>query len=329
MPSLSEIAIQQPHLRPVIDSLPPPYTDQGYSLHLGELNTTLAGDESIIKIPVSSQFTSTHAHFEASAVEALPHDAPLHTPRVLFRGDSGDLGYTVLSRVPGTVIENHELSTLTPHEREEFGKKIGHFIAWLARSVSFESYENITRQSPLTTTDRTELLTPSIVQSEAIGDAFGNTRELLQLVLADLKEKLHDGQATGTLDPSIIGHDDLRDANLTFMPDNGKLILHGVFDFGIMKPSSPERELRHIVNAGHVALEMARRTYELEADASLDDELLMFWATLQAASVCAFNITGKNFASAAEKIHTLHILQPALGWQKAAKELRQETGLSF
>jgi aminoglycoside phosphotransferase (APT) family kinase protein len=322
MPLLSELAQLHPEIESVCNHLGnQPYAQgEDYILRQnGEMNHVLVGMASVIKVPRGTENNQSieeiaAAQFESRVVAEL-NNSDDQPPLIL--PDSYDVSddypaYAVFSRVPGTVLSHEQARNFNPAEKEAYGRQLGLFIAWLGNVISFEQYGKTIDLFNPETFDRTTAIAyeASMYASRASDDGIP---EFLGNVLLDVHDEYRLRLNDGSLEPTIIGHDDLREGNLTFTRHLSKWALSGVFDFGITKLSSPERELRHLATLGPDVLEPGIGAYESQTGAQLSRDLIQFWALAQTATNYAASLRTGNISKATSKHRDLKTLLPKLG----------------
>lgn len=280
-----------------------------YSIAQGDTNIALithAEKQTVIKVPLTSCIRDAEdtAYFESRIVSSLHENAktppPLATPRLL-NYDTSPLPYGMYSYLPGEIVTTKEIRTWSATAKNDLGRKIGAFVAWMESAMSLERYQEIRSSAPYAViSDREDylhggLLIPRYMQLAAhnqdIATFFAQTRRLY------IQQK-----AEGALKPTIIGHDDLWTGNMVF--DNART-LRGIFDFGLTKPSSPERELRHTAAMGKEVTLAAVAEYERQTHKKVSIPLLGFWAIAQTATNLEFSILWNKQHNASQKHHDL------------------------
>jgi hypothetical protein len=284
MPLLSELAQLHPEIESVCNHLGnQPYVQgEDYILRQnGEMNHVLVGMASVIKIPRGTENNQSIEEIAAAQFES----------RVVAELNNSD-------DQPPLILP--------------YGRQLGLFIAWLGNVISFEQYGKTIDLFNPETFDRTTAIAyeASMYASRSSDDGIP---EFLGNVLLDVRNEYRLRLNDGSLEPTIIGHDDLREGNLTFTRHLSKWALSGVFDFGITKLSSPERELRHLATLGPDVLEPGIGAYESQTGAQLSRDLIQFWALAQTATNYAASLRTGNISKATSKHRDLKTLLPKLG----------------
>jgi hypothetical protein len=282
---------------------------------LSELNAVVfAGDDMVIKMPLSTgEYARSKSFFESEVVAELntaTTPPPLAIPK--FMDMRWEPPYHALYRkVPGQVLTNADVKRFSVAEKQAFGRKIGSFIAWLGEAMSLDAYSGIVDALPnLQLGDRIDNM--RYYAQYGINDTLDDT---LSEVLIDTWLQYRQLHTAGKLKPTMVGHDDLRIANMTFVRQAGLWHPHGVFDFDITKPSSGERELRHIMPLGPAVIEPAVEAYEAASGQSVDESVLRFWAIGQVASAAAAFAVRNNASGLAERLIDLRYLCPERDWE--------------
>jgi|GEM_PF-2778893 len=262
----------------------------------------------------------TRAAFEARIVEQLSGGPPppLLVPRLISYTPE-DPGHLLLSKVPGHVLPNEAVRSFTDAEKQKLGQKIGEFVAWLSQVITPAKWQEI-----VDTTNRGAV--PDRINNIVFHGGRARSGEIADDTLSDvLIEVIDEYEAQrDTLTAPIVGHNDLRADNITFTRQDGQWRPNGVFDFGITRPSSAERELRHLMPLGEVAIEPAIAAYEQATGQALSRPLLRFWAIGQAASACASFASGSpiNIPRLTERVNDLTYLLPDRDWSGLQALLR-------
>lgn len=262
--------------------------DTGYDIAQGDTNTVLISHTEkpvVIKVPNTScrRDAKDTAYFESTIVNSLHEQAvapaPVSIP-CLLNYDTRPSPYSMYSFLPGRIVSNEEIRSWTAAEKTRLGENIGAFVAWMESALSLEQYQDIrnsARYADISNRDNFlhgALLRPRYNQLEP------HNRELA-LFFAATRRLYREQKAQGVLTPTIIGHDDLHAGNIVFDDDQ---TLQGVFDFGLTKPSSPERELRYAVPMGNEVIGSAITEYERQTGKRIHLPLLGFWAIVQVAT---------------------------------------------
>ncbi|HUS25806.1 MAG TPA: phosphotransferase [Nevskiaceae bacterium] len=204
--------------------------------------------------------------------------------------------YAVFRKVLGQVLERSAVRRFDPDEKVQVGTKMGETIAWMANTISIATYENEVGPGRLRPHPYFPSGRPVGEREQSLAYALTHKTELVRRGLNSLSGLLTDlyGQYLmyedeGVLNPTIMGHDDLHPANLAFDQNtSGAWNLGGVFDFGLFKPTTPERELRHVYPFGDIALRAAATAYQARRPGDrIDMALVEFWAGLQASTTYA------------------------------------------
>lgn len=261
--------------------------------YTGEMSVTAVGEEHVIKValpdddyPRSTRFGGyKQALFEAYAnfcVNEAGTPSPIALSSLEEAVSTNGPNYNVFTKVQGEVFDREAVRRFTAEEQTNLGRQIGVFVAWMGQNVTFDSYNEALGLSGYKPFDR-------ISDLELWGDraAYYDMPGELSALILDIHDEYVRLSRSNLLNPTIIGHDDLRPAgNMAFVRENDTWMLNGIFDFGLMKPSSPERELRHLT-ALPVALDSAMSAYESATCSSLSKELIVFWGLAQSVTTFA------------------------------------------
>jgi aminoglycoside phosphotransferase (APT) family kinase protein len=245
-----------------------------YALHIHAPVQPLAGGEmnEVFMINSTPQFVIKSPRpvpFRASAEDitayegitlALLNEAkakpPVQVPRIFDCDNVARPPRNILSYVSGEILDTEAIQELSPMERQRLGHNLGAFVVWMANAISPEVQAQI---------------------AEEVGFAPFSRKDVLGLRLRYAKHLMQNGYYTmvETMyalydtyddivppDADVVGHNDLRAANLVFGKDTNNLYrLDGVFDFGITTTASVEHEMRHFVGMGDGVLEAAVAEY--------------------------------------------------------------------
>jgi hypothetical protein len=260
-------------------------TENYKKVESGDFNSVLLGDRLVVKTPhsdgVSARAAST---FEAYVVAELDGCiSPLAIPRLVTSNGQSSPYYVALTRVPGEVLHTDEVQLFCPAEMQSFGAQTGGFIAWLAANFNPGAYQEIVDLAGYKVPHRGDYI------DKFASDPLALDRQdrAAAYVALDVYDEYKDLQISGAMQPSLIGHDDLRVDNMTFEFRDRQWHMAGVFDFNLTKPSTPEEQLRHIAPFGDWALEAAIKAYEEVATSArrVSLRLIGFWALAQAVTV--------------------------------------------
>lgn len=250
--------------------------------------------------------------FESMIVAKLSESPkpPLAVPQ-LIEFDSRFPGHAIFSKVPGQVLPNELVRGFSPTEKKALGQKIGGFVAWLSTAVSIDDYRELAHESGRGMVPERTNNMRLYARKARMGEISDPT---LAAVLIEVEDEYEARRET--LEVSIVGHDDLRVDNFTFEQEDGLWRPAAVFDFGIAKPSGPERELRHMLPLGEEVTEATIASYESATGETLSRSLMHFWAIGQAASACAA-FAGKpeiDTSRLGERVNDLVYLLPDRDW---------------
>jgi hypothetical protein len=264
-----------------------------YSIAQGDANIALithTEKQVVIKIPVASCMRDAEdtAYFESSIVSSLQEYTeapPVTIPRALIY-DTSPLPYGMYSYLPGNIVSNDEIRRW-PNERQiALGSKIGAFVAWMASAMPLEQYKEIRASARYADIfNRDDYLHGALIKPRY--EQLAKYNQGIATFFASARQLYRSQKSAGLLKPTITGHDDLYTGNMVFSDDK---TLQGIFDFGLTKPSSPERELRHTATMGSAVAHAAIAEYERQTNTKLNVPLLGFWAIAQTATNLEFTI---------------------------------------
>lgn len=285
-----------------------PYTHN----NTGEVNHVLFVDtDLLLKIPRSFP-KNKGVLFEGLIVAELDRkqEPPLEIPS-LIDCHPHPPAYNLFRRVEGEALSVKDVLALSTEEKYELGRKIGEFVTWMSGALDFPTYQQIIRDvDSITLSNRLSWLSKYAITARA--DAALDPA--LAEMLLDLGDEQRDLHAQGLLQPTIIGHDDLRPDNLTFIQHEDKWHPHGVIDFGITQPSRPERELRHVASLGDEARTGAIEGYEETSGKKIDHQLLSFWTRAQLIQTTAYGYLLGDRDFLEKKQCMLQVTIPEIDW---------------
>lgn len=258
--------------------------------------------------------------FEALVVQQLAaaEPAPLSVPQLLKYSPTSP-GYAVFSKVGGETLSAEEHRSFTPDEKRAYGQKMGEFVAWMATAMNQAGYARIIEQvGGWTPVDRVDRITQC---GQLARSGTGPLDQNLAKVLIDTEDQYHQLRAEGLMEPTLIGHDDLHNGNVTFKNQDGMRQAVGAIDFAITKPNTPERELRYTAIMGREAADAAVETYQQLTGQTLSRRLLRFWAIGQVATVCAYRAMNGLQEELAGSVKDLQIVLPERDWSGLATVL--------
>jgi len=278
----------------------------------GECSQVLIGTDTVIKTPLvqnDSDLALRNTRFEAAIVQALNKaetESPLEVPRLLLSQTKASPYYNAFTKVQGDVVEYERVRRFSEQEYLDLGRRIGAFIAWMSTAVELEVYDEIFRATRPVIFERADF-----IRSQAERAGADDMPRALGRLLVDVRDELDRRTDDGSITPTIVGKDDFGIGNLAFRLQGGLHMVRGNFDFGITKPSRPEREFRHFAPFPTV-LEAGVDEYEAITGTKLSRELIQFWAVAQTATNYAGCLQAgpKYTAKAASKLVDLKILLP-------------------
>lgn len=264
----------------------PYYSGRSYTTAHGENSTVLitSGENpSVVKIYADGDDESRkRACLESFIVGALAEcaePAPVAVPVVEDCQATRRPYYATYSYVPGTIINREQIRRFSSTEQAQFGSGIGRFVAWLEVAIPLETYEELHHLAPAKLPGREQYL-----EGRKFQQLYGSMKMVdagFRRILGGLWAYNNALRTTGELTPTLVGHDDLHPGNLTFTQTEEGWRLHGIFDFGLAKPSTAERELRFLAPLGSRVIDAAIETYESESGRVVDRGLLAYWGVVQ------------------------------------------------
>lgn len=291
-------------------------TEQSYiDTSTGENGRVLLGTTKVIKMPrfVQGAESLRCVLFESAIINTINmHDGqpPLKVPSVIQTHVTSPPYYSSLTRVGEQVIGQTELRQFDTYRLQDYGTSIGSFVAWMESAITIDEYSDIyDRSGRPQIFDRTNFVrnSPEYFKDQPIPHSLAR-------LLLDVRDELTEREKDGDLVPTLVGHDDLWIGNVAFANTRDGPKVEGVFDFGLTKPSSPERELRALAVLPD-ALETGITAYESRSGRHLSRELIGFWAVAQIATNYAGMLKSKNYAGAEGKCKDLEVLLPGVDWK--------------
>jgi hypothetical protein len=291
----------------------------------GDINSVQlvdADDRSyIFKVPIKYGYADTmrpyvdhnymyHERAVLELLEAAGNTAPVQVPKLLKSYDDA----LVLTFVPGAQLDTSQVRSFTPNEQQQLGHTTAECVAWLAEAIGLETYRKYTAEHCFSPPNRQTYIWPN-------SPGFKDLDRTNQFTLAAVSERLlreYQGRRqAGQLEPTIVGHDDLRAHNLTFTATPGNQRMHGAFDFGNAQPSSPEREFRHLTYIGPIATNAAIERYEALTDTPVSPSLVDFWGRVQVITTAASIIVNNlDVIPRTELRAQLELLLPDHDWRE-------------
>jgi hypothetical protein len=305
-----------------------------YEIHEGEVNVALLVRETphgnfpdyVVKVPKANWpgITDTvdgskYSAYEAAIVQCMnesPLEPPVHVPQLLGKSKPSDPAWAAFSFVPGEVLSYRQIrERFSDAEIQRFSRTIGNLASWFSKAVSFDAYTALNPPQPF---NKERICLTAAERAIALNrTTHPRVQHLGDLVKGDY-EFLQEYGALGP--PNMMGHDDLRPGNLTFAHSNGQWRLWGAFDFGIARPTTASREVRHMylfgVRVGQIALEQCadrsphtRVSSSSEAYITLDD-IARQWALMQAHTSLMYRLAHNSPAGSLPlKLDTLMMIK--------------------
>lgn len=232
---------------------------------------------------LGGRLTKLEAHTLAR-LAALKEDdnvapAPIDYPYLLDSNSTEQASYIAYKHIEGETLTLTDVEhNFSVEEKRLLGQQIGLSIAWIAQHFPLEDHHEDVRSTGLEGVKRPGILDYSVdpkaekTMQDAGLDVYAD-------IFKQLRDEYHRYTQEGRIEPTIVGHDDLRISNMAFNDHS----LRGVFDFGELKATSCEREFRQLAHLGNDVLFSAMAAYGQAADQRVDPELVMFWTKLHTA----------------------------------------------
>jgi Ser/Thr protein kinase RdoA (MazF antagonist) len=217
----------------------------------------------------------------------------------------------ILSYVTGEMLPTEIIRELSSTERQQLGRTLGSFVVWMANAMSIETQTQIAEETNFVQLSRKDVLGIRLEDAEnLIQDGYH--------VLVETLYELYD--AYDDIVPStmnIVGHDDLRVANLTFNKDAAdRYLLSGVFDFGITKTTTVEHEMRHFADMGEGVLEAAVVEYAEQTGLEPSWEAIWHIHRAQVISASSYYAIEGTIANHPEEIMRMVETFPEKDWSE-------------
>lgn len=211
-------------------------------------------------------------------------------------------------------------------ELERLGHDVGKFILWFSNTVSLDTCASF---NPPPALDREKAFLLAAEQALALDKTAHPTLQRLGDYLKFDYEAYK--ELCAFQPPDMVGSDDLRPENLTFARQGEGWRLSGVFDFGLVKPTTVSREARHIYLLGR---EIGQHTVRAATGVSPHrpvvfipekayvevDDMACQWAYMQAFTVLIYRVTHHLVAgSKPVKLDTLGKI--SRDWTELEREL--------
>ncbi len=240
-------------------------------------------------------------------IDEYRKSAPVEVPS-LINGVDDTLA---ISYIAGTVLDVEGVRNFTEEEKTDLGVSVARFIFWLSDTASIKRYQEETRAQPFNRQD----------ELKSIHFRARELDEKNQYTLAEVSERIHREyrrlRIQGLLQNTIIGHEDLRPANWVFDESDPQYRrLKGIIDFGNTQPSTPEREMRHLVYVGRTAVKAAVQEYQALTGTQPSEHLIWFWARVQTTILAIYGGPLNNFryVRATELRKRLETVWPNFSW---------------
>jgi hypothetical protein len=288
----------------------------GYAVNeTGEFNQVLLVDgahEAVIKIPYTTGLVARYrVHIEGwalSELEMAPSPPPLEIPHIFECSESDPPYYLALNYLRGEALPREIIEHFSSVEQRRLGQKIGQFVAWAAANLSLDVTPKAAVYKTAYSYDKLDRLWLAAHATNELTDY----PELLE-ILNDLWIDHFDWRSVS---PTIVGHDDIRPDNIIFRQEQSLWLPSGIIDFGLTKPTTPERELRHIWAMGGELATAAVIGYEKASGSMVSHAGLNFWARLQTAVGCANCVLYDRPASVSHFAQRLKNLYPNTDWSE-------------
>lgn len=216
--------------------------------------------------------------------EDAPTPPPVTIPRLYTCDVLAKQPNNLLSFVPGEILGDHTIDILSPAERQQLGRDLGSFVVWMTEAMAPKTLDIISDEvgfEPITL--------QSIIKSHIDNIHFIEARRYHNLVEVLYELDVDLTKSTQPEEPKIVGHNDLKPANLTFAKDkDGLYKLAGVIDFGVVRTNNINYEMRKILFMGEDILETAMTAYETATGISPSPELILLYLRAQVVGQVAF-----------------------------------------
>ena len=255
-------------------------------LGLGSFNCVVRAGEYALKSPLVSDREEKVAFVEAEAaildklpaVADLPNGTILHLPALKESKPGDPVPHNIFRFVPGTILSMPDVIAFDGADKAQLGRDIGSFVAWLSGVLTVDPSKEQPTKAPISSkTIVTALREYRLPFTEMMrSNGFQSTATLIEELVGG--KQFDEG---GTVYHAyILGHGDLRPANLTF---NGNR-LYGVFDFGNAVVTDPAEQLRWMYLLGESAGYAATQQYNEQTNSQVSLERVAKYAAIQVMS---------------------------------------------
>lgn len=290
-------------------------------LHGGQMNEVFLVDSTpqfVVKAPypVASVASAEDLTAYEGIILALLDEAETKPPVQISRTfDCDNLTArpprNVLSYVPGEVLSTETIQQFSSIERQRLGHSLGSFVVWMANAISSEMQTQITEEVGFAPFSRKDVLGLRLEHAEYL---MQNGYHTMVETLYELYDAYDDVTPPGM---DIVGHNDLRAANLTFNRDtDNQYRLNGVFDFGITKTTSVEHEMRHFAIMGEDVLEAAVAEYIEQTGIEPSREAIWHVHRAQVISASSYYAIEGTIANHPERIAQMIKTFPEKDWSE-------------
>lgn len=285
----------------------------------GDFNQVVQFPDAVLRVPREAPPADrAMVEYEAEIGFTLAETStppPLTVPRQIetWYAEDSKPCYSAISRLPGVVLQQQEVRKLSRAEKAHMGHKIGAFVAWYATTLDIDNCTQLMRRTGAAVSNRYHKISDGVwlaLQAYDIDEMLGD-------VLVKNQQRRQIYASRNLLHPTIVGHDDLRPGNFTFVEKDNQWLLDGVFDFGNTQPSTPERELRHAACLGSDILEPAIESYQESTGDVVSRELIDFWASVQASTVLANCLVANHESGIISGQASMQELYPGYDWSQA------------
>lgn len=273
--------------------------------------------------PAAVKIMDANSHYDSRALQreallmSLLYEAaepsPVYIPRVIEVHPTPPY-YLAMHTAPGRVLSRSEVMSLSAEEKRSLGERVGRFAAWMADVIDPATYEELLYETSVAVVDKVAYITQHYRQLPQVR-AYGCLT--LARIFDDTLDEFRYGDYSSAR-PTIIGHDDIRPTNISFEYDKakGQWELASIFDFGVAKPTVPEREFRHLHCLGYGASLAAAEAYTAVTGQPVNMTAVDCWAKFQVITATVGEIATGIWKGVTEKRPVLAAMFPDVDWSE-------------
>lgn len=247
---------------------------------------------------------------EVSALEACDEhrsDLCVRMPELVGYSTAETSQYIAYKYMPGDALPLSATQHLTELEQQALGGGMAVAVAELG-AITIDTYPELATppREPSVPWWRYSMLEEAVTERRTQNKLWPPLEQACDNIFAYAETAKANEPAASTF-----GHGDLRPDNMLFTEDALRFSMRSVIDFGFSGPSYPEYELRYVPFISGYTFDRAITTYELATNATLDQELLLFWSGAQIALMASRSMA-RTGGVPVEQMHALQNVFPAI-----------------